>query len=148
MPGGEGLGAAGGKSGARLNSRQPAGAELSGSSAGLPGRLSGCPPAPLSLPTQDLAGSERSDKTGAQGQTAAEGNQINKSLSVRGQRACGVPKGRQERAPVERQGQQQAAPSSTGVGLFCPAPALPQALGNVVNSLTDPKGSKGHIPYR
>lgn len=40
-------------------------------------------PLPPMLPTgrlQDLAGSERQDKTGAVGQTAVEGSQINKSL--------------------------------------------------------------------
>jgi hypothetical protein len=33
---------------------------------------------------QDLAGSERQDKTGAVGVTASEGSQINKSLSALG----------------------------------------------------------------
>lgn len=33
---------------------------------------------------QDLAGSERQDKTGAVGLTAAEGSQINRSLSALG----------------------------------------------------------------
>lgn len=38
----------------------------------------------LSSCLQDLAGSERQDKTQAVGQTAAEGSQINKSLSALG----------------------------------------------------------------
>lgn len=39
---------------------------------------------PLWIAAQDLAGSERQDKTGAVGLTAAEGSQINRSLSALG----------------------------------------------------------------